>query len=263
MATVRASGATQSLFAWLWLTWHGLRRGRHGSTGYFEEVLALFGARRTIRIVVVGANDGRINDPIYRTAMRLRHRVEIVLIEPQGAVIPHLRQSYEGHPGARILHAAVGPPGTLELHAVRKEYWDRAVLPYGVGWPAYRAPTGITSTDRAAVADWVRAYIPGVTAEDAIWTEIIPCLDLEALLQANGIDWDSIDVLQVDTEGFDDVVLANSGLERLRPSVIHFESKMLPPDRLAALTGLLAAQDYVLTPSGADTLAVRRDRAGV
>jgi FkbM family methyltransferase len=228
MAKVRASGATQRLDAWLWLTWHRLRRALRSSTGYFEEVLALFRSRRTIRIVVVGANDGRINDPIYRTAMRLRQRVEIVLIEPQSAVIPHLQQNYEGHPGATILHAAVGPPGTLELHAVREEYWDKAVLPYGVGWPAYRAPTGITSSDRAAVADWVQAYIPGVTAEEAIWTETIACVDLEALLRANGIDWGRIDVLQVDTEGFDDVVLANSGLERLRPSVIHFESKMLP-----------------------------------
>ena len=77
MVTVRASGATQRLFAWLWLAWHRLSQGRHASTGYFEEVLALFGSRRTIRIVVVGANDGRINDPIYRTAMRLRHRVEM------------------------------------------------------------------------------------------------------------------------------------------------------------------------------------------
>lgn len=261
MAAVRASGVTQRLFASLWLAWHRLSQGRHASTGYFEEVLALFGSRRTIRIVVVGANDGRINDPIYRTAMRLRHRVEIVLIEPQSAVIPHLRQSYEGHPGATILHAAVGPPGKLELHAVREEYWDKVVLSYGVGWPAYRAPTGITSSDRKAVADWVRAYIPGVTAAEAIWTQTVACLDLEALLRANGIDWDRIDVLQVDTEGFDDIVLANSGVERLRPSVIHFESKMLPPERLSALTGLLAAQDYVLTPSGADMLAVRQDRA--
>jgi hypothetical protein len=260
MTTCRVGSVASRLYGRLRQILRRLKRRLGRSPEYSTEVLRLFESAGTVRIVVVGANDGRLNDPIYETAMKMRDRVAIALIEPQSAVIPYLGQNYAGHPGAIVIHGAVGPAGSLVLHAIKPAYWPRVVAPYGAGWPIYRAPTGVTSTDRAAVSDWVRAYIPGVSPDEAIETQTVPCMGLEALLGANGIDWDRIDVLQIDAEGFDDVVLANSGLERFRPRVIQFENRMLSPERRAALKALLSAQGYVSSQAGPDTIALRRER---
>ncbi len=114
-----------------------------------------------INIVQVGANDGVINDPLHGFLKAHPAATRVILVEPQAALIPVLRQAYACHPGAVIVQAAVGPVGPLLLHRVRPECWGDLVVPYAAGWPEYRAPTGVTSARRDTVLAWVAQHYRG------------------------------------------------------------------------------------------------------
>lgn len=68
--------------------------------------------------------------------------------------------------------------------------------------------------------------------------------------------FDSIDVLQIDAEGFDDQVIYASDIEKFLPPVINFEYGNLPPQRAKELSKYLAAHGYVLSQHGIDGLAI-------
>ena len=51
-----------------------------------------------IGVVQIGANDGRINDPIFPFLTNHIDRTRALLIEPQSTVLPYLRSNYAKHP---------------------------------------------------------------------------------------------------------------------------------------------------------------------
>ncbi|MGR3485901.1 MAG: FkbM family methyltransferase [Paracoccaceae bacterium] len=233
-----------------------------GLTPYKLTLHAMSAVADTLRVVQVGANDGRTGDPLARFLRSRPGRAEVMLFEPQPSLIPHLTENYAYHPAATIVNAAVGPQSDLTLNVVSPDIWDRLDIPYArrAGFPVHRAATGVTSFDRASVVAWVRRHAPkGTDAEAAVDTLRVPCAPLTEHLATHG--WpDRIDVLQIDTEGFDDEVIYASDIARTRPAVIFYESKHLArssPERPARLAAHLAAHGYATVAQGhSDTLAV-------
>jgi FkbM family methyltransferase len=217
---------------------------------------ALLACQDRVRVVQIGANDGRINDPLYSFLMRHRTRTEVLLIEPQSSLIPILSENYKAHPAHFVANFAVGTHGTLLLYAVDDPCWSDCVPPYAVGWPAYRAPLGVTSGDREHVAAWLRRFYVGpLPLEQAIKTLAIESMPLGNLLDRVGFE-QSFDVLQVDVEGCDDEVIYQCDLERFAPKIINFEHTALPVDRFRRLTDSLSDMGYVIQSTGQDTLAI-------
>ena len=225
---------------------------------YRAAILALAHQDRPMRICIVGANDGKIDDPLYPMIREnLRDKTDVILFEPQEYLLPILAENYSFHPCHRIVPAAVGQEGTLTLHAIRPQYWDRFHPPYAVGWPSYRAPTGITSFDRTTVLSWVGKHLPGETDPDKLITELtVPCNRLVTFLADLGRE-PVIDVLQVDAEGFDDEVIYACDLHLTQPKIITFEKSNLPPERLERLKAHLRPA-YELIELQKDYLAIRR-----
>ena len=227
-------------------------------TAYEAALQTLLACRDYVHIVQIGANDGAINDPIYAFVSSAPDRTYILLVEPQEDLIPYLRQNYAFHPNATIFQGAVGPPGTLELHAVDPAYWPALKpIPYATGWPNYRAPTGVTSAERAHVHKWLRNHLKeSSNADKAIYTFQAPCMGLVDLLTKTGIEAD-IDVLQVDAEGFDDVVIYNANIGSLMPTLINFEVGRMEANRQSELEHYLESLGYRINRCGNDALAVR------
>ena len=224
--------------------------------------MSLLCTSERLRIVVVGANDGKHNDPIYATVREfIGQRTQMILIEPQKRLHGYISEHYAFHDDVHILECAIGEgeADTLELHAVRPEYWARAQPEYAKNrnWPEYRAPTGITSTDRSKVLAWVTKHVKGLgDAEVAVESFEVPSRSLSAALSEAGLDA-SLDVLQIDAEGFDDVIIYNSDLVRTRPQIVYFESKTLSSDRFDQLNAYLEKIGYITFGVGGDTLAYR------
>jgi len=229
--------------------------------GRLDEILdQLLTTRDTISIVQVGANDGLLNDPINPFVRRHPGRTRLLLIEPQASVLPMLRHTYTDHPSATILQCAIGIPGTSTLWTIKQSCWEDFHPGYGMNWPAYRAPTGLTSENRSYVESLIAQHYKGDLPLDVVLTsfqiESRPLLDV---LESSGFGH-SIDLLQVDTEGSDDVVLMNSDIEQLRPALINFESAHLPEPRLTAVCDHLTAIGYKISDNGRDALAVLKNQ---
>lgn len=223
---------------------------------YHAAILGLSAAREVLNVVVVGANDGRINDPIYdliRT--KLVDRVNVLLIEPQPSLIPKIRENYAFLPEARIVNSAVGEEGYLDLHVVREEYWGKLDPPYAREWPSYRAPTGVTSANREHVVSWVRQHLQDGDPEAAVAKVSVPCASLSRILVEARFP-SQIDILQIDVEGHEEVVIKSSDLAETRPAVIYFESKHLLSEQEAQVRQLLSSSGYITHSTGADILAI-------
>jgi len=239
------------------------KRGKQGGENktarpYWAAVLALANFRSPLRICIVGANDGRSGDPIFPLIKRhLTNETDVLLFEPQPYLIPHLIENYAFHPSHHIVNAAIGPDIDLVLHAVRQEAWDRLSPGYAEKWPNYRAPTGVTSTERQLVVDWVKKHGPAENNPEEIVVELrVPCARLPDALEALRRSLE-IDVLQVDAEGFDDEVIYACDLDRTRPAIVYFEENHLPAERRRRLREHLE-KDYRLMAVRRDVLAIRR-----
>jgi FkbM family methyltransferase len=222
-------------------------------TAYHLALRTALAFKGTLRVVVIGANDGKTNDPMYPFARKHAAATHVLLVEPNQPLLPFLRGHYAFHPSHQVANCAIGEEGVLTLHAVKPAYWERFQPGYARDWPPYRAATGLTSAHRAHLEKALRGE--GLDPDEAIEVLSVPAMHLADLLRSEG--WPaSVDVLQVDAEGYDDVVLRNSNLEQTAPTLICFESHSLSREKLEALRRHLADLGYRLYPAGGNSLAV-------
>lgn len=227
---------------------------------YHSAILALLSAKKNIRTVVIGANDGKHNDPLYTLLTeKLSAIMEIILFEPQKSLIPVLHEHYQFYKNYRVINCAIGSGLALKLFSVRPEYWNRMQPDYAADWPIYRAPTGVTSFCRDNVAHWVRKFLrPGEAVQDVLEENDVPCHPLVEALMMENIEC-NVDVIQVDTEGYDDEVLFCCEIEKTRPSVIRYEAKLLSEIRLTRLSDYLKTCGYTSRRDGVDMMCFRVD----
>ena len=233
------------------------------SSSYQCSMLALLAHTRSLRIAQIGANDGSINDPLYDFVHRFPDRTEILLVEPQTTLLPYLKDNYAFHPNYKVFNGAVGPGDQLTLYSVKEAFWKDLKVGYAEGWPEYRAPTGITSTSKEHVLGWLRCNLGrAIDPHTVIEERVVQSIQLRDLLLAMKLP-DSIDILQIDAEGFDDVVIYNSNIEELRPTIVYFEAMNLCPDKYEALQTYLIQRGYMVSLQGGDALAIRPSVEGV
>jgi FkbM family methyltransferase len=217
--------------------------------------------RQTLNIVQVGANDGITNDPLYEFISNYPHSTRIILCEPQSYLIPELEKSYGFHDAKYIFNGAIGPGPSLKLYRIKRECWAECSAPYAKEWPEYRAPTGVTSSSYDHVSAWVSKYYRGdKQREDVIEDVSVECVNICELLKRAAL-FESIDVLQVDAEGFDDQVVYASNIGEFLPLVVNFEYGNLPWQRAQDLRNYLTQKGYVFSQHGIDGLAIRTSRA--
>jgi FkbM family methyltransferase len=220
---------------------------------YLVALKALLANQAKLNIVVVGANDGRFNDPIYDFAINNRRQTHILLIEPNKYLLPYLEANYSQHPNHQIANCAIGAGGELILYAVKQEWFSHFQPAYAKGWPPYRAATGITSAHREHLE--VALQRESLNPVEAIETLTVPSKQLGSLLTE--ISWPTpIDALQIDAEGYDDAVIYAANLQHTTPKLIYFENHNIPANRLELLQKYLRQQHYQVHQINGDSLAV-------
>ena len=87
--------------------------------------------------------------------------------------------------------------------------------------------------------------------------ETVMCETLPTVLRRNHVT--SIDVVQIDTEGYDFHVLKQLDFKKYRPFVIRIEWEHLPPKEKRSATKLLRGEEYrlALTNKKRDLIAWR------
>lgn len=208
-------------------------------------VLHAFGrANPEATFVQVGAHDGTQLDPL-RDQIRA-HRWTGVMVEPVPYVFDRLRATYGDHPRITLENIAIADrDGTLPFHHL-PEVDD--------GDDTWRWYDALGSFRRDVLLSHDR-QIPDIA--DRVVTTEVPCLTFESLCERHGIG--AIDVVQIDTEGYDDVILDGIDLDRHRPAVVLFERLHMDEATHRRCTDRLVAHGYEWLSDPMDTLAVRAD----
>jgi len=182
---------------------HGyLVRGLSGVS--LLEVLLLKQLKRNpdFFFLQIGANDGLMCDELAPFVRQ--YRLRGVVVEPLPEVFRQLLHNYRDQPQVRGVQAALHR--TLRRAVIHRADLSAPRLPGG-------AP-GMASFDR----EHLRRF--GI-ADEHILSEEVPCLTFQELIEQQGIQ--RLDLLQIDTEGYDREILAMVDFERFRPPIIRFE----------------------------------------
>ena len=186
--------------------------------------------------VQVGAFDGVSNDPLAKTIARYGWRA--ILVEPQPGPAAKLVEHYRGNDDVTVVQAAVGPhDGSVQLHVVEP-------APGQPEWAAQIASFDRTHLERQARFAGFQLRTRAIE---------VPALTPATLLEQAGVE--RIDVLQIDTEGYDLEVLRLFDISRRRPSIVQFEHQHLNRRDRDAAAQLLVDAGYLVALIRYDTIA--------
>ena len=220
-----------------------------GSIQVFLDAYSL--EHRPFTVIQVGANDGITHDLIHKFIKR--DHWQGVLLEPQERVFNRLEKLYRLSKGITCVHAALG-----------KE--DGKATLYKIAFSTARWATGLASFRKEVITSaFESGYIQKKAAQegvripanpdDQIQVEHISVISPQQLIVKYQLD--NVQLLQIDTEGFDYEVITIFHDAGLLPEAIVFEHVHLGEDNRYECSRLLNKQGYALWDFGKDTLAVK------
>jgi FkbM family methyltransferase len=165
------------------------------------------------------------------------------MVEPVPYVFERLAARYHANPRVILENVAVADvDGSRPFHHLAQAAEGDRV------WRWYDA---LGSFDRDVVlshADLVEDL------EARLLTTDVPCVTFDTLVGRHGLD--RVDVVQIDTEGYDRQVLELVDLARYDVAVVVFEHLHLDAGARAACRALLSRHGFEQASDGMDTIAV-------
>jgi FkbM family methyltransferase len=195
-----------------------------------------------LSFIQVGANDGVYGDPLRNYVKRFGWRG--LLVEPQPDVFARLVENYSDQADHLIFeNVAISPV-------------DRELLLYRV--PGLTAVAGQKMQDALTVTSMNPQVVAGQGGVRASELErvVVPAMRLDELIERHKVA--SLDLLQIDCEGYDGEVLMSIDLNLHRPRLIQFEHGHMKRADLDGLEQRFTGQGYRLFYGGrfADSLAM-------
>lgn len=176
----------------------------------------------------IGAFDG-VGDDDFRELIK-KHRLRGVLVEPQPSAFARLRETYADQPQVTLLAAAIAErEGERELFVRRGK------------------------SSMAASFDREHLRRHGIRKDD-IRSLRVACHTVESALRTAGLE--SVDMLQIDAEGYDWPIIRSIDFERVRPVIVRFEYRNMPTRDADACLAHLAARGYRFLLEPRDIIAV-------
>lgn len=190
-----------------------------------RRVQKILRKQKNLFVLQIGSNDGMSNDPIF-TALKLNISWEALLVEPVPYLFEQLKRNYDGNSRVQFANLAIGGEATTCAF----NYLDASAKLHMPDLPAWFDQLG--SFDRNHIIEHL-----GTDVKPFIRTLNIPTVSLSSLLESYAVPM--IDVLHIETEGYDWKILQQLDMKKHHPMVILFEYKHLHEDeRLAALVFL-------------------------
>ena len=190
--------------------------------------------------IEIGSNDGVIHDPLYQHIIHNQWRG--ILIEPVKYYFNRLKANYSANPNLIFENIAISTTDeTRDIYRIRE----------GVDHlPAWCNGLGSFYKEVLLKHQWA---IPNI--EDYIITEPVVCMSLPSLLSKHRVE--VLDVLLIDTEGYDYEIVKQLDFARYRPKLLLYEHKHLTPSDRQSCELLLQSQGYRLATHFSNSLAYR------
>jgi FkbM family methyltransferase len=195
--------------------------------------------KRDIFFIQIGANDGMTNDPLYKFVKQ--YDWNGILVEPLPEIFEVLKNNYENRPNLKFINAAVGKSdGFRTLYTVRM---DADTFSKAHQYSSFRRDVVVRQTQQ----------VPDI-AQRIVETQV-RVISIDTLFREAGEK--EIDILVIDTEGYDYEILKMMDLSKKPPPLIFYEHCNLDRAEMTAAAELLAAHGYRLTKDNLDTIAYR------
>jgi FkbM family methyltransferase len=211
-----------------------------GEPATFAGILSAFERRReNFFFVQIGAYDGLASDPIQASVRERRWKG--ILVEPQPDAFERLKRNYANVSNLIFENAAIAASdGFLPLYKLKDEY---AHLFHG----DHRM---LSSFDCEHV---MKHLTERVDAGRALYTIQVRCLSFSGLLAKYAVQ--TIDLLQIDAEGYDYEILKMVEFGERKPQIIRFEHAHLPSVGKGDCIQFLISRGYRVVTGAYDMIA--------
>jgi len=214
---------------------------RHFERSEIELILNSFAKEHpNVFFVQIGSSDGVIGDPIHHLIKR--YAWSGILVEPVPYLFERLKENYAGCPNLVFENVGISSEDGM------KEFWYPRQQDKGFAGPWWYHQLGSFSRDI------ILKHSGGIEElEKALVRAEIPCVSMRTLLERNKVR--DLDLIHIDTEGYDFEVLKQIDFNKFKPSIILYEHKHLAPAVQANCLDYLDSGGYHAISEGADTLA--------
>ena len=174
-----------------------------------------------------------------------RYRWRGILVEPLSDCFARLKDNYREDPNLIFENVAIS-----DQAEVRSFYRIREGLDYLPEWCKGLGTfhLDVLLTHRWALPD-VERYVERLE---------VPCISLAELLEKHRVK--AVDLLLLDTEGYDYEIIKQIDFNRIKPALIAFEHEYIKKQDRWKCEELLKNQGYLLTAHLGNTLAYLPDR---
>lgn len=204
---------------------------------------ALRGIKKIV-IIEVGANDGKTGDPLYEIIKRNPEGCAI-LIEPIPYLFNQLKQTYSDCDHCIFENIGIAAESG-EMSIFYADANARLSMPE---LPHYFKE--LASFDRSRISNLL-----GEKGKEFLCEELVKTMPLKALMNHHSIN--HVDLLQVDTEGYDFEVLKTFPFDTTRPQVVCFEHCHFTSDDRSASRQMMAQNGYHVEQWGKDFICIKR-----
>ena len=207
---------------------------------------------KPVTFLQVGANDGFINDPLH--IFIKRDYWNGVLLEPQPDIFrEYLARLHRKRPGLTAINAALDKTdGTRSLYklTISSERWAHGLSSFNREVLVKKIGDGsmMKNMNRQGIS------LPD-NSDDCITSEEVATISPETLLKKFG--GKTIDLLAIDTEGFDYEILKMLDLDRISPGVIIYEEALFDEKTSKECRNYLENHGYSCRSIKRDVLAVK------
>lgn len=194
-----------------------------------------------ITFLQIGAFDGIACDPLRKYLVRYDWKG--VLLEPQPTPFRKLQKVYSDRQNIYLVNAALDhQDGKTKLFILE-----------GDDLPNWSKGMASFSKENILRHEYL---IPSL--QEHVNEIVIDTISFHTLF--NKFNIDKLDLLQIDTEGFDAEIIKMFPFHLLKPSIIHFEAKHIEKSQLECLLDLLIRNNYnIAWDRGEDMMAVLKD----
>ena len=190
-------------------------------------------------VLQIGANDGKMDDPVY--PIFKRYKLHGLLVEPMPEYFALLRVNYADQPQLMFENCAISTEnGEKDLFRIKRDIYSD---------PGFN---GMASFDRLRPMQ-AKRILPNLDRNIEVIR--VRTMTLAALLSKYNIK--RVDLLQIDTEGFDYEILRMAVDINILPAIINYEHINLCLQDQISCRRMLSAHNYKFANNGPDTLAIR------
>ena len=205
---------------------------------FFEGILfSHLANKKNLTIVQVGANDGVKGDPLYNFILRFNDKIKLLAIEPQVEVFKKLKENYSKINNVFFSQSAIGDGSEKEFYSFNSNY------------SKFHSTKNTFDRHSSFEKEHLLKYLRNQSIKEKdfdfyINTNKIKSVTLSEAIFESKANFSEIDVLQIDTEGHDDLVIYNSSINKYKYKFINYEFKQLSEERLNKLHLFLKKHGY-------------------